>query len=76
MTKREINTVTMLKWECIIRSSKDCWNKYHSYSNVLSDGWFNQPPENEQRRFVSKNIEDYYDLFEKTKSLTKATINI
>ena len=35
-------------------------------------GGFNQPPQNEQRRFISKNIEEYLDLFEKTKSITKA----
>ena len=34
-------------------------------------GGFNQPPQNEQKRFLSRNINDYLDLFEKTRSLCK-----
>ena len=34
-------------------------------------GGFNQPPQNEQKRFISKNLSDYLNLFEKTRSLCK-----
>ena len=34
-------------------------------------GGFNQPPLNQQKRFLSRNINDYLDLFEKTRSLCK-----
>ena len=34
-------------------------------------GGFNMPPQKEQRRFISKNINQYIDLFEKTKSISK-----
>ena len=37
-------------------------------------GGFNMPPE-EQRRFISKNLNDYIDLFEKPNQSLKLIIN-